>query len=191
MRGKEHYNIAFNKRITKRDLTFGWKDGMFFGNLRSDIDMEEYSTMTSSRKSLLSSLIFLLLYFSSALIARSTWTDHRSDRQEGMQTAPGDSTKEPAQISPKKRGKNVEVPEYSIQVGAFARQKNADRLQQKLRAAGYRTDVYKNYLAANKLYYLVWVGSYKTEDGAKPDLLTLKEKFNIDGVIRLRSVLRQ
>jgi hypothetical protein len=166
---------------------------MFSRHLRLEKDTEEHSAMTSCITTIIRTLILLVLLSTTHLIAGGAGTDRLLSRQEVNPSAPGDSTAGSTatkRASRHKTSKNTEVQELSIQAGAFSLQKNADRLQQKLRAAGYRTDVYKNYLTANKLYYLVWVGSYQTEEEARPILASLKEKFNIDGVLRLRSILR-
>lgn len=83
------------------------------------------------------------------------------------------------------------VKEYGIQVGAFSKKKNAIRLQQKIQAAGYRVDIYENFIDGKQLLYLVWVGIYLSEEDAQPDLTAIKSNFNIDGVIRPRTVSRR
>jgi cell division septation protein DedD len=156
--------------------------------------MEEHSAMKSYTPSIISSIVLMVSFLPATLLARDVRTGDISAGEAVLWPSSGDSTATPTEVKPaprQKGRKNTEVQEFSIQVGAFSAQKNADRLQQKLRAAGYRTDVYKNYLTANKLYYLVWVGSYQSEEAAKPDLTSLRDKFNITGVIRPRSILRR
>jgi hypothetical protein len=83
------------------------------------------------------------------------------------------------------------IKEYAIQVGAFAKKKNAERLQQRIQTDGYRVDVYENLIDGKRLFYLVWVGVYRSEEEAQPDLTVIKSKFDIDGVIRPRTISRR
>ncbi len=82
------------------------------------------------------------------------------------------------------------VKELAIQLGAFALKKNALRLQQRLRAIGYHADIFENLIDGKNLLYLVWVGSYPSEEAAKPDLDSIKARIKIEGVARPRSFAR-
>ncbi|MBI5022380.1 MAG: SPOR domain-containing protein [Ignavibacteriales bacterium] len=77
--------------------------------------------------------------------------------------------------------------EWAVQIGAFSLKENAVKLQQKLVANGYRSTVYENLLDGKNLLYLVWVGTFDTADEARPLLKELKTKFNINGVLRMRT----
>ncbi len=81
--------------------------------------------------------------------------------------------------------------EWAIQVGAFTRKDNADKLLQKISTDGYLVNVYENLLDGKNLYYLVWVGSFKSEEEAKPLLKEIKNKYKIEGVLRARQVWRK
>lgn len=84
-------------------------------------------------------------------------------------------------FTPKNRG---EI--WAIQMGAFAVKKNAENLRDKIAADGYLVNVYENLLDGKNLLYLVWVGMFATPDEAKGLLKELKERYNIDGVLRVR-----
>jgi hypothetical protein len=77
--------------------------------------------------------------------------------------------------------------EWAVQIGAFSLKENAVKLQQKLISNGYRSSVYENLLDGKNLLYLVWVGTFDTADEARPLLKELKTKFNINGVLRMRT----
>lgn len=81
--------------------------------------------------------------------------------------------------------------EYAVQVGAFAQKGNALKLQRRLRSDGYRVDVYDNLLDGKNLLYLVWVGSFKTEQEAEKLLPRLKSKHQIHGVVRVRNTWKK
>ncbi|HUN64718.1 MAG TPA: SPOR domain-containing protein [Bacteroidota bacterium] len=148
--------------------------------------MANTTAVSTGKKTGAGIVIFILLLLAAGASAGRNLTAVYSER--GMVS--GD-TSSPAPATPHHPlKKNTVIQEFSIQAGAFASQANADKLQQKLRAGGYRTDVYKNFLGGKKLFYLVWVGSYHSEEEAKPDLASLKSKFNISGVIRPRSILQ-
>jgi hypothetical protein len=84
-------------------------------------------------------------------------------------------------IAPKSEGQI-----WAIQIGAFAVKKNAESLKEKLMADGYVVNVYENLLDGKNNLYLVWVGMFPTQDEAKPLLKELKNRYNIDGVLRMR-----
>ena len=77
--------------------------------------------------------------------------------------------------------------EYAIQIGAFSKRENAEKLQMKFSSEGYRVDIFENLLDGRNLLYLVWIGNFSTQEEAQKLIKELKVKYNIDGVIRLRS----
>lgn len=77
--------------------------------------------------------------------------------------------------------------EWAVQIGAFSIKENARKLQQKLISNGYRATVYENLLDGKNMLYLVWVGVFDTAEEARPLIKELKTKFNIDGVLRVKS----
>ena len=81
--------------------------------------------------------------------------------------------------------------EWAIQIGAFSIKENAEKLRKKFISDGYTVNVYENLLDGKNLLYLVWVGSFDTEDEARPLLKEIKSKYNIDGVLRMRQVWKK
>ncbi len=77
--------------------------------------------------------------------------------------------------------------DYAIQVGAFAHRAYAVKLKQKLAKAGYKVDVYDNFIDGKKLLHLVWVGTYSSESEAQAERAAISQQFKIDGVIRART----
>jgi cell division septation protein DedD len=80
---------------------------------------------------------------------------------------------------------------YSIQMGAFTRRDNAVKLSRRLGGGGYRTEVLENLIDGKQLLYLVWVGSYRSMDDVMKTLVTLRLEYQIDGVVRERTVCRR
>jgi cell division protein FtsN len=78
--------------------------------------------------------------------------------------------------------------EYTVQVGAFSHRQNAVKLSNKFKTAGFKVNIYTNYLDGKPLLFLVWVGSYKSFDDVASAQRIIKIAYNIDGVIRERSV---
>lgn len=100
------------------------------------------------------------------------------------------------QISSDSSDKNVLphrdiVKEYAIQIGAFAVRQNAEQIQKKLEAGGFKADIFENLLDGKNLLYLVWIGSYSSEEAAQKDLAAIKENFNISGVLRPRTAWKK
>ena len=83
---------------------------------------------------------------------------------------------------------DIAVPsgEFSIQVGAFSRKKNAERLSKKFRADGWDVDLFENVLDKTRTFYLVWIGSYPSLDEAHQQQSAIEERYKIHGVIRQR-----
>ncbi|HUL44237.1 MAG TPA: SPOR domain-containing protein [Bacteroidota bacterium] len=81
--------------------------------------------------------------------------------------------------------------EYSIQVGAFAKKTNAEKLCKKIKAGGYKAEVLENLLDGKNLLYLVWVGSYLSPEAADKDLAGIKTKYRIAGVLRPRTAWKK
>jgi len=78
--------------------------------------------------------------------------------------------------------------EYTVQVGAFSHKQNALKMYKIFKTAGFNVDIYQNYLDGKPLLYLVWVGSYKSFDDVNSAQNVIKIAYNIEGVIRERSV---
>jgi len=116
---------------------------------------------------------------SPTLIKNQLQTSSPAHLQSGQHIGAADTSSENA------------VKEYAIQVGAFAKKENAERLKKRIQTAGYRVDIYENLLDGQRLLYLVWVGVYLSEESAQPDVAVIKSKFKIDGVIRPRTVARR
>lgn len=108
-----------------------------------------------------------------------------------LQTTPPAHLQSGQQISAADSSSLNAVKEYAIQVGAFTKKGNAERLKRRIQTAGYRVDIYENLLDGQRLLYLVWVGVYQSEESAQPDVAVIKSKFKIDGVIRPRTVARR
>jgi len=83
---------------------------------------------------------------------------------------------------------NKLAAEYTVQVGAFSRRLNALKLADDFKTAGFKVDIYENYRDGKSLLYLVWIGSYKTVEELISAQKAIKIAYNIDGVIRERSV---
>jgi hypothetical protein len=77
--------------------------------------------------------------------------------------------------------------DYAVQIGAFTIRENAEKLRQRFITEGYKVDIYENLLDGKTLLYLVWVGSFVTEEEAEQLRSEIKTKYNIDGLIRIRS----
>lgn len=75
---------------------------------------------------------------------------------------------------------------WAIQIGAFAVKTNAENLKVKIATDGYLVNVYENLLDGKNLLYLVWVGMFATPEEARPLLKEIKDRYNIDGVLRVR-----
>ena len=81
--------------------------------------------------------------------------------------------------------------EFAIQIGAFAIKQNAERMQKKLIAGGFKAEIFENLLDGKNLLYLVWIGSYPSAEAAQKDLSDIKEKFNLSGVLRPRTAWKK
>jgi len=104
----------------------------------------------------------------------------------------------PAQVDEKKElshlqaaqenDSDVALPtgEFTVQVGAFSRKANAERLGRRFQNSGWSVDVYKNVLDRKKIYYLVWIGTYASLDEAHAQQALIEQKYRIRGVIRQR-----
>ncbi len=77
--------------------------------------------------------------------------------------------------------------DYAVQIGAFSIRENAEKLQQRFSSEGYNADVYENLLDGKNLLFLVWVGSFGNNEEAQRVQGEIKAKYNIDGLIRMRS----
>ena len=81
--------------------------------------------------------------------------------------------------------------DYAVQIGAFSIRENAEKLQQRFLTEGYKVDIYENLLDGKNLLYLVWIGSFGTEEEAQRIQIEVKTKYNIDGLIRMRSAWKK
>ncbi len=81
--------------------------------------------------------------------------------------------------------------EFAIQIGAFSIKKNADKLKKRFSLAGYDANLYENFIDGKNLLYLVWIGAFKTAEDAQPTLQEIKKKYNIEGVLRMRSLWKK
>lgn len=91
---------------------------------------------------------------------------------------------------------NKETPrmqgqEYAIQIGAFSIRENAEKLKKRLSADGYNTNIYENFLDGKNILYLVWVGAFNTAEETRPILQEIKKRYNIEGVLRMRSLWKK
>lgn len=77
--------------------------------------------------------------------------------------------------------------DYAIQVGAFTKKSNAFKLQRRLLKTGYRVDVYEDNLPEKSLLYLVWVGSNNSIEDTYKLWHDIKNQYQINGVLRMRS----
>lgn len=75
--------------------------------------------------------------------------------------------------------------DYIIQVGSFTQQDNARTMSDQLIAKQYPAQVAVNIINATQ-YYRVWVGPFETKDSAKETAVILKEKENIDYIIKTK-----
>jgi hypothetical protein len=85
----------------------------------------------------------------------------------------------------------VQGGDYAVQIGAFSIRENAEKLQQRFLAEGYNVDIYENLLDGKNLLYLVWIGSFNNENEAQRIQTEVKTKYNIDGLIRMRSAWKR
>ena len=74
---------------------------------------------------------------------------------------------------------------YSLQVGAFASEANADRLRSAVQALGYSVEVVPR-PRADKIMYHVWVGSFATEAEARAAAAELRTKHSMDAILVTR-----
>ena len=77
--------------------------------------------------------------------------------------------------------------DYAIQIGAFTKKSNAFKLQKRLLKSGYSVDVYEDNLPGKSLMYLVWVGSNNSIEDAYKLWRDIKDQYQINGVLRMRS----
>lgn len=77
--------------------------------------------------------------------------------------------------------------EYTVQVGAFIKPANAQKLQQKFSQKGYLAEIFENLLDGKQLYYLVWIGSFSEAGEAEKMVDSISSEFHIKGVLRPRS----
>jgi len=77
--------------------------------------------------------------------------------------------------------------EFAVQVGAFSKKRNAERLAQRFRDDGWRVDTFDNLLDGHLTYYLVWIRSYESPEEAQRYQTVIESKYKIHGVIRQRT----
>ncbi len=69
---------------------------------------------------------------------------------------------------------------YSIQVGAFSTEANAQKFA--LQFSGYSTKIREKEISG-KILYVVLVGDFESENDARQEMQTLKNKFKVDGIL--------
>lgn len=74
---------------------------------------------------------------------------------------------------------------YALQVGAFASEPNAERLQRAVEAMGYRVEIVTRGHTGKPMYH-VWVGNYPTEAEARAAAVELREKHSVDAMLVTR-----
>lgn len=74
------------------------------------------------------------------------------------------------------------TPFWFIQLGSFNNEQNAERLQEKLRQAGYVGLIHRAN-EGEKIVYRVRVETVSRDSDAKLLLQSIKEKLNIDGIV--------
>jgi cell division septation protein DedD len=83
-----------------------------------------------------------------------------------------------------------EGEEFAIQIGAFANRDNAIRLRDTLAGRSYAVDIFENFIDGKRLYYLVWVGTFKTMAEAEKEAERMRSVDRIFGVVRQRNMAR-
>jgi hypothetical protein len=83
-----------------------------------------------------------------------------------------------------------EGEEFAIQIGAFANRENAIRLRDTLAGRSYSVDIFENFIDGKRLYYLVWVGTFKTMAEAEKEAERMRSVDRIFGVVRQRNMAR-
>ncbi len=132
------------------------------------------------------------LIFLSALILQPSFAqDHMKEGQIVAVSATTTVSPSYAEMLDKAFDSSKFSVEYAVQVGAFTHQKYADKLKRKLAKAGYKVDVYDNYIDGKTLMHLVWVGTFRSESEAQATRLAISEQFKIDGVMRARTASSQ
>lgn len=81
--------------------------------------------------------------------------------------------------------------EYAIQIGAFSIKQNAEKLKKRFSSDGYDANLYENFIDGKNLLYLVWIGAFNTAEEAQPMLQEINKKYNIEGVLRMRSLWKK
>ena len=110
------------------------------------------------------------------------------DTTPPVQTHSTTSPKVPVVIPPPASvGTATEKPmgKFALQVGAFASQPNAERLQRTIQALGYRVDIVPRQ-RTDRTMYLVWIGNYASEAEARAAATELREKHALDTMLVAR-----
>jgi len=71
---------------------------------------------------------------------------------------------------------------YALQVGAFTTAANADKQKSFFENLGYTVEM-TNKVRDGKSYYVVWVGSFNTPDGARGIARQIRSKYKIDSIV--------
>jgi cell division septation protein DedD len=74
---------------------------------------------------------------------------------------------------------------FTLQVGAFASEPNAERLQRAVQAMGYSVEIVTRGHTGKPMYH-VWVGNYPTEADARAAAVELREKHSMDAMLVTR-----
>ncbi|MCG8617978.1 MAG: tetratricopeptide repeat protein [Desulfobacterales bacterium] len=109
---------------------------------------------------------------------------------DAMKSPEPEATKEP-QPSKTPRVATDPIPRmpellsgYELQAGAFGKQSNAEKRHRVLQNEGYPARVVVMKRPSGKTWFLVRMGAYKTKSAAKADLETMKEKLDMDIIVR-------
>lgn len=79
--------------------------------------------------------------------------------------------------------RSITIPsqgKYSIQVGAFSTEANAQKFASQF--SGYSTKIREKEISG-KILYVVLVGDFESENDARQEMQTLKNKFKVDGIL--------
>ncbi|MGA9118839.1 MAG: SPOR domain-containing protein [Bacteroidota bacterium] len=71
---------------------------------------------------------------------------------------------------------------YTLQVGAFSSEANAEKLQRTVQGLGYRVEIVPR-VRLDRTMYLVWLGSFATEAEARAGAAELRDKHAIDAMV--------